>query len=49
MLRKKAAEELKKEQERKSVERRKVIGQRVGEPKNLDSLNTGMCMGRVLR
>ena len=41
LLRKKAAEELKKEQERKSLERRKVIDQRCGQPKNLDSMDTG--------
>ena len=39
LLRKKAAEELKKEQERKSAERRKVIDQRCGQPKNLDSMD----------
>lgn len=41
LLRKKAVEELKKEQERKSAERRKVIDQRCGQPKNLDSMDTG--------
>jgi len=39
MLRKKAAEELKKEQERKADERRKCIAQRVGTAKNLDGAN----------
>lgn len=41
LLRKKAAEELKKEQERKSAERRKIIDQRCGQPKNLDGANEG--------
>merc|ERR1711950_110290 len=35
-LRKKAAEELKKEQERKAAERRKVIDERCGQPKDID-------------
>ena len=38
LLRKKAAEELKKEQERKSAERRKVIDERCGSKKSLDGL-----------
>merc|ERR1711915_299396 len=37
LLRKKAAEELKKEQERKAAERRKVIDERCGQPKDLES------------
>jgi len=37
LLRKKAAEELKKEQERNAAERRRVIDQRCGQPKALDS------------
>merc|ERR1712228_342946 len=37
MGRKKAAEELKKEQERKAAERRKVIDERCGQPKDLES------------
>merc|ERR1711994_446855 len=37
LLRKKAAEELKKEQERKAMERRKVIGERCGQPKDLET------------
>merc|ERR1712127_682841 len=37
LLRKKAAEELKKEQERMSAERRKVIDERCGQPKDLES------------
>merc|ERR1712109_89371 len=37
LLRKKAAEELKKEQERKAEERRKVIGERCGQPKDIDN------------
>jgi hypothetical protein len=41
LLRKKAAEELKKEQERNAAERRKVIDQRCGQPKNLDSCGSG--------
>merc|ERR1712127_183760 len=36
LLRKKATEELKKEQELKAAERRKVIDQRCGKPKTLD-------------
>ncbi|XP_037569662.1 troponin I-like isoform X2 [Dermacentor silvarum] len=39
LLRKKAAEELKKEQERKAGERRKIIAERVGQPKPLDGAN----------
>merc|ERR1712122_255313 len=38
LLRKKAAEELKKEQERKSAERRKVIDQRCGKPQSTDGM-----------
>ncbi len=41
LLRKKAAEELKKEQELKAAERRRVIDQRCGQPKNLDSCGEG--------
>jgi troponin I len=41
LLRKKAAEELKREHERKAEERRKIIRQRTGEPKNLDGANEG--------
>jgi hypothetical protein len=41
LLRKKAAEELKKEQERKAAERRKVIDERCGQPKDLDSASEG--------
>ena len=41
LLRKKAAEELKKEQERKSAERRKIIDQRCGDAKNLEGANEG--------
>merc|ERR1712080_621425 len=37
LLRKKAAEELKKEQERKAAERRKVIDERCGQPKDVDN------------
>merc|ERR1711933_715300 len=37
LLRKKAAEELEKEQERKAAERRKVIDERCGQPKDLDN------------
>merc|ERR1719281_1815838 len=36
-LKKEAAEELKKEQERKAEERRKVIGERCGQPKDIDN------------
>ena len=41
LLRKKAAEELKKEQERKAMERRKVIDERCGQPKDLESASEG--------
>ena len=41
LLRKKAAEELKKEQERKAEERRKVIGERCGQPKDIDNASEG--------
>lgn len=41
MLRKKAAEELKKEQERKAAERRRIIEQRCGRPRDLQSANEG--------
>merc|ERR1719309_1240187 len=37
LLRNRAAEELKKEQERKAIERRKVIDERCGLPKDLES------------
>jgi hypothetical protein len=40
-LRKKAAEELKREQERKAEERRKIIAQRTGQKKPIDGLNDG--------
>lgn len=42
LLRKKAAEELKKEQERKAAERRKIIDERCGKAKNLDGANEGI-------
>lgn len=47
MLRKKAAEELKKEQERKAAERRRIIEERCGQPKSFDNANEGMllCFG----
>jgi hypothetical protein len=41
LLRKKAAEELKKEQERKAAERRRIIGERCGKPKNIEDANEG--------
>lgn len=41
MLRKKAAEELKKEQERKAAERRRIIEERCGSPRNLTSASEG--------
>ena len=41
LLRKKAAEELKKEQERKAQERRMVIDERCGQPKDLESASEG--------
>lgn len=40
-MRKKAAEELKKEQERKAAERRRIIEERCGTPKNIDDVNEG--------
>ena len=40
-MRKKAAEELKKEQEQKSAERRKVIDQRCGQSKKAEGLGEG--------
>merc|ERR1711913_141096 len=56
LLRKKAAEELKKEQERKAEERRKVIGERCGQPKDIDNASeddlVAMCKefhGRVFK
>lgn len=41
LLRKKAAEELKRQQEAKAAERRKVIAERTGEKKNTDNMNEG--------
>ena len=41
LLRKKAAEELKREQERKAEERRKIISERTGQPRNIDDANEG--------
>jgi hypothetical protein len=41
LLRKKAAEELKKEQERKAAERKRIIDERCGKPKNLEDSNEG--------
>ena len=41
LLRKKAAEELKKEQERKAQERRMVIDERCGQPKDVESASEG--------
>jgi hypothetical protein len=40
-LRKKAAEELKREQERKAEERRKIIAQRAGQKKAIEGANEG--------
>lgn len=40
-MRKKAAEELKKEQERKAAERRRIIEERCGKPKLIDDANEG--------
>jgi len=39
LLRKKAAEELKREQERKAEERKKMITERCGQPKDIESAN----------
>jgi hypothetical protein len=41
LLRKKAAEELKKEQERKAAERKRIIDERCGKPKNVEDANEG--------
>ena len=41
LLRKKAAEELKKEQERKAAERKRIIDERCGKPKIVDDANEG--------
>ena len=41
LLRKKAAEELKREQERKAEERRKIIRERTGQPRNSEGANEG--------
>ena len=41
LLRKKAAEELKREQERKAEERRKIIRERTGQPRNIEDANEG--------
>ena len=41
LLRKKAAEELKRQQEAKAAERRKVIAERTGPKKSLDELDEG--------
>lgn len=45
LLRKKAAEELKKEQERKAEQRRKIIAERIGQPKPLDNCNEATLVG----
>lgn len=47
LLRKKAAEELKREQERKAEERRKIIAERTGKSKVIDGVNDGT-NGKVL-
>ena len=47
-MRKKAAEELKKEQERKAAERRKVIDERCGLPKDLENASEGRWLSRWL-
>jgi hypothetical protein len=41
LLRKKAAEELKKEQERKAAERKRIIDERCGKPKSVVDANEG--------
>ena len=41
LIRKKAAEKLKKEQEEKAAERRKVIDHRCGHPKDISALGSG--------
>lgn len=42
LLRKKAAEELKREQERKAEERKRMITERCGQPKDIENANEGM-------
>lgn len=41
LLRKKAAEELKREQERKAEERKRMIIERCGQPKDIENANEG--------
>lgn len=48
LLRKKAAEELKKEQERKAAERKRIIDQRCGKPKNVDDANEGKANAEIV-
>ena len=49
LLRKKAADELKKEQERKAEARKKIISERCGQPRSLDGANEGeLCWERIL-
>lgn len=43
LLRRKAAEELKREQERKAEERKRIIRERTGHPKHEDARNEGNC------
>ena len=49
MIRKKAGEKLKKEQELKAAERRKVIDHRCGHPKDVSRLSSGMFWQRYLK
>lgn len=48
MLRKKAAEELKKEQERKAAERRRIIEERCGQAKDVDNSSEGMLLNDII-
>lgn len=49
LLRKKAADELKKEQERKAEQRKKTINDRCGQPKSVDSANEGRYTLRTVK
>lgn len=44
LLRKKAAEELKREQERKAEERKRMIAERCGQPKEVENANEGLLL-----
>lgn len=48
MLRKNAAEAVKREQERKANERREIVAKRIGEPTSLDNQSVGMYLIELL-